>query len=34
MIVGLTGSGKTRCYEVLEDTMTLLREKGDPNQVF
>jgi len=34
MVVGLTGAGKTKCYEVLEKTMTLLREENDPNQVF
>jgi signal recognition particle GTPase len=26
MIVGLTGAGKTTCYEVLADSMTTLRK--------
>jgi dynein heavy chain len=34
MIVGPTGAGKTTCYEILEDTMTTLRERGDKNQAF
>lgn len=34
MIVGPTGAGKTKIYEVLQKTMTELRERGDPNQVF
>lgn len=33
MIVGLTGSGKTTCYEVLADSMThLRREKNSADQ--
>ena len=33
MIVGLTGAGKTTCYEVLADSMTILRrEKNSPDQ--
>jgi dynein heavy chain len=32
MIVGLTGAGKTACYEVLADSMTFLRkEKNSPD---
>ena len=31
MLVGFTGSGKTACWEVLQDTMTYLREKNDEN---
>jgi dynein heavy chain len=34
MLVGPTGGGKTTCYEVLQDTMTYLREQMDPNQMF
>ena len=34
MLVGLTGSGKTTCYEVLEKTMTTMRERNDENQVY
>lgn len=32
MLVGNTGSGKTRCFEVLQDAMTQLRKKGDPSK--
>jgi len=28
MLVGPTGSGKTTCYQVLQDTMTDMREKA------
>lgn len=32
MIVGLTGAGKTMCYEVLADSMTTLRkDKHSPD---
>jgi type II secretory ATPase GspE/PulE/Tfp pilus assembly ATPase PilB-like protein len=34
MVVGPTGSGKTASYEILAETMTYLRECGDPNQTF
>mmetsp|Transcript_20676 Transcript_20676/g.31602 ORF Transcript_20676/g.31602 Transcript_20676/m.31602 type:complete len:1097 (+) Transcript_20676:1528-4818(+) len=34
MLVGPTGSGKTTCYETLQDTMTTLREKNHANQDF
>lgn len=34
MVVGPTGSGKTASYEILAETMTYLRECGDPNPVF
>jgi len=34
MLVGPTGSGKTNCYETLQETMTTLREKDHPNQQF
>jgi dynein heavy chain len=34
MLVGPTGSGKTTCYNVLQDTMTYLREQDDPSPVF
>jgi dynein heavy chain len=34
MLVGPTGSGKSRCYEVLRETMIHLREQNDPNQTF
>uniref|UniRef100_A0A1Y1N5M7 Dynein heavy chain 1, axonemal n=2 Tax=Photinus pyralis TaxID=7054 RepID=A0A1Y1N5M7_PHOPY len=30
MLVGPTGSGKTKCYEVLKDAMTVLRGKPTP----
>lgn len=29
MLVGNTGAGKTRCFEILADAMTKLRKKGD-----
>ncbi|XP_017768545.1 PREDICTED: dynein heavy chain 1, axonemal-like [Nicrophorus vespilloides] len=31
MLVGPTGSGKTKCYEILKDAMTLLRGKPSPS---
>jgi dynein heavy chain len=34
MLVGSTGSGKTRSYEVLADTMTTLRENNHPDRQF
>jgi dynein heavy chain len=34
MLVGATGSAKTRCYEMLEATMNHLREKEDPDPAF
>ena len=34
MLVGPTGAGKTRCYEVLQDTFITLRERDDKNEVF
>ena len=34
MIVGPTGAGKTTCYEALADTMTTMRERGHPNEVY
>jgi len=34
MLVGLTGGGKTTCYEVLEETQNLLRERGNANPAF
>jgi dynein heavy chain len=34
MLVGHTGSAKTACYEVLEDTMIHLRENNDPDPVY
>lgn len=34
MMIGTTGSAKTTSYEILEDTMNYLREKGDPDQSF
>jgi len=34
MLVGPTGSGKTTCYEVLQDTMIHLREKGDKDEAY
>ena len=32
MLVGLAGSGKTTCYEILQDAMSELRKKDDPDQ--
>ena len=34
MIVGPTGGGKTTCYEVLQNAMTQLREKGSEDDRF
>ena len=34
MLVGPTGSGKTKCYEVLRETMVYLREHDDPDERF
>lgn len=34
MLVGTTGSGKTKCYEVLSDTSTTLRENNHPDRQF
>jgi dynein heavy chain len=34
MLVGSTGSAKTTAYEILEDTMNYLREKGDPDKSY
>jgi dynein heavy chain len=34
MLVGFTGSAKTSCYEILEDTMNYLRDKNDPDKVY
>lgn len=34
MLVGPTGGGKTTCYNVLQHTMTTLREKGSKNDNF
>ena len=34
MLAGPTGSGKTACYNVLQDTFIYLREQNDPNQQF
>jgi dynein heavy chain len=31
MLVGLTGSGKTTCYEILAEAMTALRLKDHKN---
>jgi len=32
MLVGYTGSGKTRCYEALVDLMRKLRAENNPDQ--
>jgi len=32
MLVGNTGAGKTRCFEILADTMTKMRQRGHPNK--
>ena len=34
MLVGPTGSGKTICYNMLEQTFNFLRENDDPDQAF
>ena len=34
MLVGFTGSGKTKCYEILADTMTRMRQENHPNREF
>lgn len=34
MLVGPTGSGKSKCYEVLRQTMIYLHDQGDKNQAF
>ena len=34
MLVGFTGSGKTKCYETLAEIMTSFREKNHPNPQF
>ena len=34
MLVGFTGSGKTKCYETLSEIMTSFREKNHPNPQF
>lgn len=34
MLVGPTGSGKTTVWQVLQTTMTYLREQEDPNPVY
>lgn len=34
MLVGPTGSGKTSCYEILQDTFDYLREIGHKDQTF
>jgi dynein heavy chain len=34
MLVGATGSGKTTCYEILEDTMIHMRENNSKDQVY
>jgi len=34
MLVGLTGSGKTTCWNVLAEVMTLLRERNDPDEAY
>ena len=34
MLVGFTGSGKTKCYETLAQIMTSFREKNHPNPQF
>jgi dynein heavy chain, axonemal len=32
MLVGLAGSGKTTCYQILQDAMSELRKKDHPDQ--
>jgi dynein heavy chain len=34
MLVGNTGGGKTRTWEVLKKTFCVLREREDPNETF
>jgi dynein heavy chain, axonemal len=34
MLVGPTGGGKTTCYNVLQHTMTSLRDKGSKDDRF
>ena len=34
MLVGLTGSGKTTCYEILAEAMSALRRKDHKNQIY
>ena len=34
MLVGPTGAGKSKCYEVLRQTMIYLFEEGDKNPAF
>lgn len=34
MLVGATGSGKTRVYEILEDTMNYMRDNDSKDQVY
>jgi len=34
MLVGATGSAKTTCYEILEDTMIHMRENNSKDQVY
>ena len=34
MLVGPTGAGKSKCYEVLRQTMIYLHESGDKNPSF
>ena len=34
MLVGPTGSGKTTVWNVLQATMSYLREQEDPNEVY
>jgi len=34
MLVGLTGSGKTRCFEIYADVITQLRLQGHKDQVY